>query len=384
MPFANLNLWNALAMIYQSIFSLITTFAVLCCSASGVFAQNSLLSPITHAVAGFLGTDGPGHSHHQQHHHRNRVDTHAPAGLMGDHVHAKGEKMVEYKFMNMSMHGIQQGRTSISPSEFLNSQGPMGFMMAPSTMNMEMHMVHFMWAPSDKTTLYVMPMLVDNTMKMKYLSNSKIRTINSRNRGFGDLPFGALIKIKETKCDEWIVNIGWSAPTGDIDNQKPTLESGMSADFPYAMRLGKGSWAARPGLTYKRYHDKGVFGVQFQSDIVLGSNSEGYSASDDYRLNAWATRCLDADKTLAASFRVEADWRSKIRGKDADLMMMMSPATRPDFYGGESINFGYGVMKTIQGGSRLNVEFYHPVYQDLDGTQMSSEWNLAASWSKSF
>ena len=368
-------------MIYKSIFSLIAAFVVLCFSASNVFAQNSLLSPITHAIAGFLETDGSSNSHG----HRNQVDTHAPAGLMGDHVHAKGEKMVEYKFINMSMNDIQQGGTSISPGEFLaNQTGPMGFMMAPSTMNMEMHMVHFMWAPSDKTTLYVMPMLIDNTMKMKYLFNQELRTINSRNRGFGDLPFGALIKIKETKCDEWIINIGWSSPTGDIDNQKPALDSGIRTDFPYAMRLGKGSWAARPGLTYKRYHDKGVFGIQFQSDIVLGSNSEGYSASDDYRLNAWATRCLDAEKTLAASFRVEADWRSNIRGEDTDLMKMMSPANRPDFYGGEYINFGYGVMKMIKGGSRLNVEFYHPIYQNLEGTQMSTDWNLAASWSKSF
>ncbi|MCH1495007.1 MAG: transporter, partial [Rubripirellula sp.] len=40
---------------------------------------------------------------------RGRADKHAPAGLMGDHLHKTGEWMVEYKYMNMYMDGNRAG-----------------------------------------------------------------------------------------------------------------------------------------------------------------------------------------------------------------------------------------------------------------------------------
>ena len=373
-------------MFNQSTCFVVATTLIISISSSTVRANDAFLNPIGNIADSFLGTTEQNHPAGHSHHSLNRVDTHAPAGLMGDHMHAKGEMMVEYKYMNMAMHGTQQGRTPISASAIFNNN----FLMAPHSMHMEMHMIHYMWAPNDKMTLYVMPTVRVNTMNMKFLdvpagSEAPVLTNHrTHNHGFGDLPFGSLIKLHETKRDELILNIGFSAPTGDIDNRTMNMKGEMLVEFPYWMRLGKGSWAARPGLTYKRYAEKGSLGIQFQSDIVLGSNSEGYSASDDYRLNAWLTRCLDAEKTLAGSFRVEADWRSNIRGQDGDLMRIASPSNQPHFQGGDYINFGYGIMKTVRGGSRLNFEIAHPIYQDLEGIQMATDWNLAASWSTSF
>ena len=42
------------------------------------------------------------------------ADKHAPAGLMGDHVHDRGEWMFEYKYMNMYMEDNRIGTSTVS------------------------------------------------------------------------------------------------------------------------------------------------------------------------------------------------------------------------------------------------------------------------------
>jgi hypothetical protein len=114
------------------------------------------------------------------HHHglkSGRTDTHAPAGLMGDHAHGKGEMMVEYKYMNMYMGGSRAGHTAISTGAARMFDGNM-FMVVPEAMTMEMHMTHFMWAPSDEVTLYVMPMWMVNTMDHLRRDGTNFTTIN--------------------------------------------------------------------------------------------------------------------------------------------------------------------------------------------------------------
>ena len=65
------------------------------------------------------------------------------------------------------------------------------------------------------------------------MDTSTFRTVNV---GAGDLPFGALWRIHNGPTDELIANIGFSAPTGDIDNLAPS-----GSKFPYPMRLGSGT-----------------------------------------------------------------------------------------------------------------------------------------------
>lgn len=312
-----------------------------------------------------------------------RPDTHAPGHLMGDHSHAQGSRMVEYKYMNMYMGGNRAGHTPLTTGQARMFDGNM-FMVVPTSMTMEMHMLHYMWAPNDRLTMYLMPMWSVNTMDhTRFDMSGGTSTFRKTNAGFSDLPFGALWQWKEDEDSELIVNFGFAAPTGDIDNTTSN-PMGMQAEFPYPMRLGRGSWAARPGLTYKAYSERGVRGLQFQSDIMLGANREGYSASDEYRLNGWITRLAGEEKRTAFSLRAEVVWRSNFRGVDSDLNPAMVHTARPDYRGGEWVNLGYGVIHTLKDGSRLNFEIAHPLYQHLDGVQLETNWSLAASWSRAF
>jgi len=306
-----------------------------------------------------------------------RPDTHAPGQLMGDHVHARGEYMIEYKYMNMYMDGNRAGTTRLTPGQAMMFNGN-SFMVAPTSMTMEMHMTHFMVGYTDNLTLYVMPTWKVNTMDHQRMDSSTFRAVNA---GFADIPFGGLWRIYNGVDDEIIANVGFSAPTGDIDNLAPT---GM--EFAYPMRLGAGTWNARPGVAYKGYRESSSLGLQFQADIPLGLNDENYAVSNDYRFNAWYARRIGSQQQAALTFRVECLWKSNYSGSDADLMMMagMNPAARADFRGGEWVNLGYGTVWKLPGGSRLNFEISHPVHQDLDGVQLETDWTLAGSWSKGF
>ena len=119
---------------------------------------------LTLATTGLLAAGEPavdtcldGHDHH---HHHNHQHGNAPIGVMGDHLHPDGEWMVSYRYMFMRMDKNYDGSDSISDAEVLGS----GYMVAPTDMDMEMHMLGIMYAPTDWLTLMGMVNLVDLSM----------------------------------------------------------------------------------------------------------------------------------------------------------------------------------------------------------------------------
>lgn len=137
----------------------------MCTSSMVTAAETSLLS-------GVLDQLDEGDDHHGA---APRPDTHAPAGLMGDHAHKAGEVMAEYKFMTMSMDDNRTGTDKVSDAAALMATGSMGsmFMVAGT----RMHMLH------------LMPMWTSVTMDHRRMNGTRFRT---HNEGFDDMAAGAL------------------------------------------------------------------------------------------------------------------------------------------------------------------------------------------------
>ena len=327
-----------------------------------------------------------GHSHDDVKH--GRVDTHAPAFLMGDHVHEPGEWMVEYKYSNMYMDGNRAGTTRLTDQQALDFIGtvPPGvpgvsaYGATPTSMTMEMHMVHIMRGVTDDITAYIMPMWMVNTMDHRRRNGTTFRTSNS---GFSDLHFGALWRVYNGNTDELILNLRFSAPTGDIDN-RTSIPTGTPSEFPYPMRLGHGTWDALPAITYRSYWERASLGLQGSFMLPMGTNDSNYRVGNEYRANAWFSYLLDCDKKLAATFRVEGLWRSNFVGADPQLNPNLISTADPDMRGGEFLNFGYGLMYMLPRGGRLNLEVTNPIVQNLRGVQLETDWAFAASYSKAF
>ena len=191
--------------------------------------------------------------------------------------------------------------------------------------------------------------------------------------------FGALWRVFQDEDDDLIANLGFSVPTGSVFRTTtiPTAGAVVQA-LPFPMRLGSGTFNARPGLTWKHYEDFGSLGLQFNTDIPVGRNYRGYSVSDVYKLNAWYSHL--ATDNLAFSVRLENEWRTDYDGRDPMAPNGGIGTNVESFRGGYSLNLGLGVMFLVEG-QLLNVEFVPTLFQDLNGVQLETDWTLAVSWS---
>ncbi len=329
------------------------------------------------------------HRHAAHSHRRHLADQYAPAGLMGDHVHHAGSFMVDYRYMLMRMDENQRGTTRLTNQQAFVQGQALGTNNGalPTSMSMEMHMLHLMYGHSDDVTLYTMLMFPALTMDhIRGPANpaGAGTVFTTHNSGLGDLAFGALLRLLEDEDWDLILNLGFRVPTGDISRQSSVPTGGLVAqELPYPMRLGTGTFQLLPGITYKRYLPEGSYGLQLQTDFSIGRNWDNYSVPDQYRLNFWYAHLL-TDR-LALSFRVENLWRENFTGADPDLNPAVVSTARPDMQTGYWLNFGYGIMWLVgDSGHQINVEVIDTVYQHLDGIQLRSDWTFVFSWSKAF
>lgn len=312
-------------------------------------------------------TSGRGHS---------RPSVHAPIGVMGDHMHAKGEIMLSYRFMQMHMAGNRDGGSRRSTSEVLND-----FVISPTEMDMKMHMLGMMYAPTDNVTLMVMGSIVETEMDHQHRNGTLFTT---KANGFGDTRATALIKLWEQGRQSLHFNAGLSFPTGSIDETDAT-PMGANTKLPYPMQLGSGTYDLLPGVTYNGESGDMYWGAQTTGTIRLGENSEDYTLGNQAAVTVWnGFRFTDE---LMASLRLNYSHWENIDGVDPELPApgaMIVPTADPDRRGGDRLDMLFGInlvaAKGIVKAHRLAFEIGFPVVQDLDGPQLETDWILTVGW----
>jgi len=306
--------------------------------------------------------DGHVHSGHDH----TRPDSHAPIGLMGDHLMREGEIMASYRFMQMDMEGNRTGTDSI-PVPLPN------YMVSPLNMQMDMHMLGLMYAPTDRLTL--MAMLPFTSISMELLRNMGGLNFTTESSGVGDVGLSAVYGLASSHGRDFLFNFAISAPTGSIDERDtiPTMPP-SDAHLPYPMQLGSGTWDLTPGLTYVTVHENWSWGAQGLYTIRTGTNDNGYTLGNKLDLSAWIARKLV--QSTSVSFRLNALDRGNIDGADTKLLPMPTVPTKdPDLRGGSRVDALLGVNFVPPGlkSLRLAAEAGAPVYQKLDGPQLETD-----------
>lgn len=330
-----------------------------------------------------------------------RADSHAPIGVMGDHMHGKGEWMFSYRFMRMHMEDNRNGTNSLSPEEivttvpnrFFGTPGqPPTLRVVPTEMTTDMHMVGAMYAPFDMMTLMVMGHYIDREMDHITFAGgagtTRLGTFTTRAKGWGDTKASALIKLYEDDIHHLHLNAGVSLPTGSIKERDVVLAPTgvlVSLRLPYAMQLGSGTYDLLPGVTYYGLQDKWGWGAQYVGTVRLGDNSQDYTWGDKHQISFWGSYLwTDA---ISTSLRVTGETESKIDGIDALIVAPVQTAD-PDNYGGERVSLSFGVNSVVPSGifkgHRFSVEATVPVYQNLNGPQMERDHAIMFGWSKAF
>jgi hypothetical protein len=306
-----------------------------------------------------------------------RADSHAPIGLMGDHTHRKGEWMLSYRYMSMSMDQNYTGSTKVTPG-----QVHANFMISPVSMDMDMQMLGVMYAPADQLTLFAMLNTLD--ISMDHLVRNGVTFSTSAN-GIADTMVGGLWSLHKSAIDHVHLNLGLSLPTGELDVRDAT-PMGANTLLPYPMRLGSGTFDVKPGITWTHYQDQWSFGTQAIATVHLDENDRNYTLGDRVDLTAWIAHPIGENFSVSARVSY-ANW-GDIDGADSGLNPMMVPTARTDLRGGSEFTGLIGLNYYVTGGAlvghRLAIEYGKILDRDLDGPQLGTSDFFTLGWQYAF
>lgn len=323
---------------------------------------------------------------------------HAPIGVMGDHMHSKGEWMLSYRFMHMAMQGNRNGNNRISPESIVTTvpnpfTGPATLRVVPTEMTMDMHMLGVMHAPAEWLTLMGMASYIEKEMDHITFDpgpgTTRIGTFTTKSSGWGDASVTGLVRLHEGAGHSLHLNAGISLPTGAIDEEDDILTPmGMrrTQRMPYAMQLGTGTYDFHPGITYTGHDRAWSWGAQYTAEIRLeDENDEGYAWGNRHVMTAWGA--YEWAQWLSTSARLTATRQGDITGQDPHIAAPVQTAD-PDNYGGRQVDFSLGAnLIGIQGplrDHRFAAEIRLPLYRDLNGPQLETDWTLTVGWQYAF
>ena len=326
-----------------------------------------------------------------------RSNTHAPIGVMGDHMHKKGEWMVSYRYMRMNMQDnyiddSETSATTIATTVPNPLGGPATFRVVPTEMTTDMHMVGAMYSPHDRVTLMAMANYIDREMDHLTFAGgagaATLGTFTTKSKGFGDTRVSALIGLIDTPTHKLHLNAGLSIPTGSITETDQVLAPTGATPvlrMPYSMQLGSGTFDALPGITYYGVTDKWGWGSQLSGTVRFHDNSEDYRWGNKAMLSSWGS--YNFKPWVSASARLTGEIEGKIDGQDSAIAAPVQTAD-PDNYGGERVSLSFGLNTVVPSGvfkgHRFAAEVTVPVYQNLNGPQLGRDNIITLGWQKSF
>ena len=148
------------------------------------------------------------------------------------------------------------------------------------------------------------------------------------------------------------------------------------------MQLGSGTYDPVLALTWARKYSDWSIGLQSDCVLRFGENSKDYRLGNEYGATVWIAKNLNEYASL--SLRIDGEIRERIEGRDKELNPKMVPTARPDLSSRKSVRGFAGINlykpKGAFAGSRLAVEIGWPLYQNLDGPQLKSDYSFIIGW----
>ena len=308
-----------------------------------------------------------------------RPDGHAPISVMADHMHGKGEWMLSYRFMAMNMEDLRRDTDDASFDDALTD-----YMVTPTRMPMNMHMLGAMYAPSDKFTL--MAMINIMSMEMDHITRMG-GVFTTEASGFGDVQISGLYKLFNKSRQTMHSQLGFSIPTGSVtENDVIPASAPNEAVLPYPMQIGSGTFDTNLALTYLCQGDIFSYGGQLRGIFRFGQNERDFRYGNRYTLNNWLG--IKAADWLSFSVRLEGISVGKIEGADPNLSPMMVITADTANSGGNYLNSALGLNMYAPSGAlknmRFGFEFTSPLYQDLNGVQLKNRETITLGLQYSF
>ena len=325
-----------------------------------------------------------------------RPDEHAPISVMGDHTHAKSGWMMSYRTMHMDMDGMRYGTDRVSSGDVFAES----YSVTPESMSMEMHMLGLMYAPTDKLTLMLMANYIETEMDHRVLPmsagmiNNGSTKFTTETSGLGDVNIGGLYRFYLEENRKAHLGLSLSLPTGSIDEKDTTPGMGGPANrqLPAPMQLGSGTYDLLPSLTYVQQFEDWSYGAQANAIIRLESeNDNGYRLGNVFGATTWAGYNLS--EWIGLNTGLNYTYTSKLKGSQDDIGTMgpngKSVTTAYESNtGGERLDAIFGINLYVPTGSlkgqRIAIDLRLPLWQNLNGYQLETDYALTLGWQMAF
>jgi len=285
-------------------------------------------------------------------------------------VRGGGMLMFDYRYTRMNMSGMLDQKKEVSATDAVDSNQIYGYMMAPTDMSMDMHMVMAMYHTRD---YMVMGMLhyMSNQMGMYSIDGTES---SMRTQGLAD----SILTASFPGPMNLSFMIGMSFPTGSINERGPmthianVVEEGVK--YPYGMQLGSGSYDFKQGISYESPIRFFQWSASYDYTARLHNNINGYRLGNVLQAKSWAK--LNFTNTVSGRLSLNLRNVEKISGVDAenDDNKAMSPTMDARNYGGKRLDMGIGLRYETAKMTSIDLDATMPVYQDLFGPQMKTQW----------
>ncbi|SER70777.1 Protein of unknown function [Nitrosomonas sp. Nm51] len=344
-----------------------------------------------------------GHTHQHAHSGKNSTSANMhhhsqPAGLMFAHMlDDAGEFMLGYRFMYSRMAGsMLHGTSAVSDPAIVNQGCGTENLCTfrPADMDMRMHMLDIMYAPTRWLNLMLMPRFMDMEMNLREL-DGRLPAPAEEHKHFGGHATGvigdtlivSLFKLYEKTGHRLHAGLGISAPTGKSDLQFRRVFKIDGGSVHFGMQLGSGTWDFVPSLTYTGDYNRWSWGAQVSGvKRMENRNESGYRLGDQFQATSWGGYGLT--RWLTASVRGVYTLQDRIHGDFNSFNARIGPMDFPKNYGGQFWNVGFGVNAVIPdgrfAGHHFGFEWLQPVHTDVNGFQLDRKGALTASWSYRF
>ncbi len=329
-----------------------------------------------------------------------RPDSHAPIMVMADHAHSKGEWMLSVRQMRMEMDGMRSGTDSLSSEQVFAAN----YTVTPTRMTMDMTMFGIMHAPSDKVTLMLMAPYIETEMDHLIFGmaaplialNDGSRNFTTSSSGWGDVKISALIPFWESENQKAQYGIGLSLPTGSIGEQDliPGPGGRIARQMPAPMQLGSGTIDLLPSITFVGQEEGWSYGAQASGRLRTEDNHHGYRLGHQLAATGWTA--MKAGESASFSLRANYQYTGEMHGQQSDIAFNppFAPSRRTvttafaENYGGQKLELSAGVNLYPKRGPfanhRFAIEFAIPVWQDLNGLQLETDYSATIGWQKAW
>lgn len=339
------------------------------------------------------------HGHHDgAHDHRMHHGRHGPAGVMYGHMLDKaGEFHFGYRFMYSRQAGsMLRGSSKAGDADIVNLACPSRLCThAPDSMDMRMHMLDIMYAPTDWLNVMLMPQFMDMDMELRELEGRPPPTLGDHlhpgtphtTGGVSDTILMSLVRLLELPRHHLHLGLGVSAPTGDVRLKLRRMARQEGGLIHFDMQLGSGTWDFLPNLTYE-----GDAGPWYWGGQLIGThrmekrNRSGYRLGDIFQASTWGGfHLLD---WLSASVRGIYTSQGEIQGDFNAFNSRIGPMDFPSNQGGRFWDMGLGVTASVPSGrfagNVFAVEWLQPLSHHFNGFQLERKGILNATWSYHF